>query len=81
MIASISRGASFRGLLAYVLDPKHEPVLVGTNMGGRDVPELAKEFGTACATAGRPGLARLSGPWFMSRSHSPVKTAGSAMPS
>jgi hypothetical protein len=47
VIASISRGASFRGLLAYVPDPKHQPILVGTNMGGRDVPELAREFGTS----------------------------------
>lgn len=44
MIAKITRGAGFRGTLAYTLGPDHEPEIVGGNMAGRDVPSLAREF-------------------------------------
>jgi relaxase-like protein len=44
VIASMSRGVGFRGLIAYVLDAKHDPTLVATNMGGRTVRDLAWEF-------------------------------------
>lgn len=44
MIAKITRGKGFRGALQYVLDVEHRPEIIGGNMAGRDVGELAREF-------------------------------------
>lgn len=44
MIAKITRGAGFRGTLAYTLAPEHKPEIVAGNMSGQDASSLAREF-------------------------------------
>lgn len=45
MIAKISRGGGFRGVLDYILREKAEPEIIGGNLSGENPREMAEEFG------------------------------------